>query len=81
MGKPVPGHEVSIIDPETGAEKPPGEVGMIAVRHGNDPVIFEEYWNEPEKIEATRVDGWHKTGISGIVSRTVTSGSKLETTT
>lgn len=65
MGKPVPGHEVSIIDSETGTEKPPGEVGMIAVRHGDDPVIFEEYWNEPEKTEAARINGWHKTGDLG----------------
>jgi acetyl-CoA synthetase len=65
MGKPVPGHEVSIIDPDTGAEKPPREVGMIAVRHDDDPVTFEEYWNEPEKTEAARVNGWHKTGDLG----------------
>lgn len=67
MGKPVPGHEVAIVDQETGERVPDGEVGMIAVRHGDDPVIFQEYWNEPEKTAAARVEAvdggndWHLT--------------------
>ena len=67
MGKPVPGHEVAIVDQETGEVLPDDEVGMIAVRHGDDPVVFQEYWNEPEKTAAARVkaaDGgadWHLT--------------------
>jgi len=65
MGKPVPGHEVGIVDPETGEELPAGEVGMIAVKHGDDPVIFEEYWNKPEKTKAARVGDWHLTGDLG----------------
>ena len=62
MGKPVPGHDVAIVDSGTGEELPRGEVGEIAVRHGDDPVIFEEYWNEPEKTAAARVGDWHLTG-------------------
>jgi acetyl-CoA synthetase len=65
MGKPVPGHEVAIIDAETGEELPPNEVGQIAVRHGDDPVIFTEYWNQPEKTEQARVGEWHLTGDRG----------------
>ncbi|MFB6207165.1 MAG: acyl-CoA synthetase [Haloglomus sp.] len=65
MGKPVPGHDVAIVDEETGEELPPGEVGQIAVRHGDDPVIFEEYWNQPEKTAAARVGEWHLTGDLG----------------
>ncbi|WP_227356244.1 acyl-CoA synthetase [Haladaptatus salinisoli] len=67
MGKPVPGHEVAIINSETGERLPDGEIGMIAVRRGDDPVIFQEYWNQPEKSEAARVDAadggkpWHLT--------------------
>jgi acetyl-CoA synthetase len=61
MGKPVPGHEVAIIDPETGEERPTGEVGMIAVRREGDPVVFQEYLNQPAKTEAATVDGWHLT--------------------
>ncbi|QFU83672.1 AMP-binding protein [Natronorubrum aibiense] len=68
MGKPVPGHEVAVLDPETGERVDPGSVGEIAVRRDDDPVIFEEYWNEPAKTDAvTLVDGpdgdrWHRTG-------------------
>ena len=62
MGKPVPGHDVAVVDPETGEELPPGEVGQIAVRHGDDPVIFEAYWNRPDRTAAVRLDDWHLTG-------------------
>jgi acetyl-CoA synthetase len=62
MGKPVPGHEVAVVDPETGEALPTGEVGEIAVRHDDDPVIYDGYWEEPEKTDATRVGDWHLTG-------------------
>jgi acetyl-CoA synthetase len=65
MGRPVPGHEVAIVDQETGAELPTDEVGMIAVRRAGDPVVFREYWNQPEKTDAASVDGWHLTGDLG----------------
>jgi acetyl-CoA synthetase len=65
MGKPVPGHDVAVIDGETGTELDPGEVGEIAVKHGDDPVIFEEYWNEPEQTDAVRVGEYHRTGDLG----------------
>jgi acetyl-CoA synthetase len=66
MGKPAPGHDVAIVDQETGERLPDGEVGMIAVRRDDDPVIFQEYWNQPEKTEAATVEGpdgvrWHLT--------------------
>ncbi|WP_266080083.1 AMP-binding protein [Haladaptatus caseinilyticus] len=65
MGKPVPGHEVAIIDPNSGEKKAVGDVGMIAVKRGNDPVVFEAYWNQPEQTAAVTVDGWHLTGDLG----------------
>lgn len=65
MGKPVPGHEVAIVDPETGEERDTGDVGEIAVRHDADPVIFQEYWNNPEKTAEARVGDWHLTGDLG----------------
>ncbi|HET7323219.1 MAG TPA: AMP-binding protein, partial [Halococcus sp.] len=67
MGKPVPGHDVAIIDSETGNERPRGEVGEIAVRRGDDPVIFAEYWNNPEKTAAVTVGEWHLTGDLGMM--------------
>ncbi len=69
MGKPVPGHDVAVLDPEAGERVESGEIGEIAVRRGDDPVVFEEYWNDPEKTEAVtlEVDGdtWHRTGDLG----------------
>ncbi|TMT86763.1 AMP-dependent synthetase [Haloterrigena sp. H1] len=62
MGKPVPGHDVAVIDPDSGEPVDPGEVGEIAVRRGDDPVIFEEYWNAPEKTAAVTLEEWHRTG-------------------
>jgi len=64
MGKPVPGHDVTVVD-EDGEECPPGEVGDIAVRREGDPVVFEEYWDEPEKTAAAQRGPWHLTGDLG----------------
>ncbi len=64
MGKPVPGHDVTVVD-DDGDECPPGEVGDIAVRRAGDPVVFREYLGEPEKTAATRRGPWHLTGDLG----------------
>ena len=66
MGKPVPGHDVAIVDPETGDERPTGEVGEIAVRRGDDPVVFEGYLNDETKTANVTVGEWHLTGDLGI---------------
>ncbi len=70
MGKPVPGHDVTIVDQETGEQLDEGEEGMIAVAREDDPVVFTEYWNEPEKTDAASVEGpegttWHLTDDLG----------------
>jgi acetyl-CoA synthetase len=62
MGKPVPGHDVEIVDPETGAVVPRGEPGQIAIRRDGNPAQFEGYWNDLEKTERVRVGDWHLTG-------------------
>ena len=46
MGRPVPGHEVEIVD-QQGNVLPAGEPGIVAVRRP-DPVMFLEYWKQPE---------------------------------
>lgn len=66
MGKPVPGHEVAIVDENTGERKPPGEIGQIAIRYENDPMVYEKYWNDPEVTDRSRVNGWHLTGDLGV---------------
>ena len=59
IGKPAPGHEVRIVDPDTAQPLvEPGEVGEIAVKYEGNPVCFKEYWNEPEKTAAKLADGW-----------------------
>ncbi len=63
MGKPVPGHDVAIID-DKGEVMPTGEVGEIAVRRG-DPVMFLEYWNQPEKTAEKFMGDWMRTGDLG----------------
>jgi acetyl-CoA synthetase len=66
MGKPVPGHDVAVVDPETGERRPTGDVGELAVRRDGDPVVFTEYLDQPEKTAASTVDGWHLTGDLGV---------------
>ena len=66
MGKPVPGHDVAVVDPETGNERPTGEVGEIAVKRGDDPVVFDGYWNDDEKTASVTVGEWHLTGDLGV---------------
>jgi acetyl-CoA synthetase len=63
MGKPIPGHEVAVIDAD-GTPLPPGETGAIAIRRG-DPVMFLEYWNKPDATEAKFIGDWMLTGDLG----------------
>lgn len=63
MGRPIPGHHVAIID-DDGNPLPAGEVGHIAVRRP-DPVMFLEYWNNPEATRAKFIGDWLNTGDTG----------------
>ena len=56
-----PGHDVKLLDPETLAEVPRGEEGMISVP-ADDPGLFVEYWNQPEETARLKRDGWFLTG-------------------
>lgn len=65
VGLPLPGVELRIADPATGAEVPQGEVGVIEVR---GPNVFLGYWRMPEKTaEEFRPDGFFVTGDLGTV--------------
>ncbi|WP_137287518.1 acyl-CoA synthetase [Halorussus salinisoli] len=65
MGKPLPGIESEVVDPETGEPMPPGETGEIAQR-GDYPCFFAGYWQKPEKTAACFVEGpegeWYLSG-------------------
>lgn len=63
-GKPCPGHDVEIIDEETGEPMNDGEIGHIAVRRP-DPSMLLEYWDAPERTAELFVDDWMKTGDAG----------------
>ncbi|PGF17943.1 AMP-dependent synthetase [Natrinema sp. CBA1119] len=59
IGRAGPGHEVTIVDPETAEPTvETGETGEIAVRYENNPVCFVEYWNKPEKTSGKVRNGW-----------------------
>ena len=60
MGRPIPGHTVAVVD-EDGVPVPAGSVGEIAV-HRPDPVMFLEYWENPEATAEKFVDDWSLTG-------------------
>lgn len=63
VGMPLPGVEVIVTDPETGAELPQGQIGMIEVR---GPNVFKGYWQMPEKTAAElRGNGFFITGDLG----------------
>ncbi len=64
LGRPLPGHEVAIIDEQTGEELPPGTEGHIAVKRPN-PVMLLEYWNRPEATKDKFINDWLLTGDAG----------------
>jgi len=64
IGKAVPGHRVAIMDGE-GRRVRTGEVGQIAVLRP-DPVMFLEYWQNPEATAKKFIGDWMTTGDQGI---------------
>ncbi len=66
VGLPLPGVEVRVADPATGAPLSPGETGSVEVR---GPNVFRGYWNLPDRTrEEFREDGFFITGDLGIFS-------------
>ena len=66
VGPALPGIEVRVVDAETGAPMPCGEVGMIQV---SGPNVFAGYWRMPEKTaEEFTADGFFITGDLGSLS-------------
>lgn len=64
VGLPLPGVELRVTDPQTGAELPAGEIGMVEVR---GPNVFQGYWRMPEKTaQEFRDDGFFVTGDLGM---------------
>ncbi|MEM4652982.1 MAG: long-chain fatty acid--CoA ligase [Candidatus Nezhaarchaeales archaeon] len=59
IGIPFPDTDAKIVDPDTGKELPPGEIGELAVK---GPQVMKGYWNRPEETRETLKDGWLLTG-------------------
>jgi len=63
VGFPLPGVELRILEPETGAPCAVEEIGIIEVR---GPNVFKGYWRNPGKTaEELRADGFFITGDLG----------------
>ncbi len=63
VGKPMPGVELKVVDPETGAELPKGGIGEVVAR---GYVVMRGYYNQPEATaEIIDRDGWLHSGDLG----------------
>ena len=65
MGRPVPGHDVAIVD-DDGRLRAAGESGTVAIRRP-DPVMFLEYWRNPEATARKFAGDWLLTGDQGVL--------------
>lgn len=59
VGRMMPGLTARIVDPDTFAERPLTEVGMLLFRGAN---VFNGYLKDEEKTKAALRDGWFVTG-------------------
>jgi carnitine-CoA ligase len=63
MGRPTPGYEALIVDPETDEVCDDGRVGELWMRGTRGIQLFLEYYDNPEaNAKAFTEDGWFKTG-------------------
>jgi len=56
MGKPLPGYEVAVLDPDSHEPLPSGETGELAVRPGDRRLFFDRYLGLPEETARKRTD-------------------------
>lgn len=56
MGKPLPGYDIAVVDPESREPLPRGETGELAVRPDDRRVFFDEYWGMPDATADKQLD-------------------------
>ncbi len=59
VGRPIPGVQAKVTDPETGEELPPGKEGLLWIK---GPNVMKGYLNRPDKTAEVVRDGWYNTG-------------------
>jgi long-chain acyl-CoA synthetase len=59
VGWPIPTAEVRTVDPASGRDSRPDEVGELLIR---GPMVVPGYWANPEATAAAMGDGWLRTG-------------------
>jgi acyl-[acyl-carrier-protein]-phospholipid O-acyltransferase/long-chain-fatty-acid--[acyl-carrier-protein] ligase len=64
VGRPLPGIEAKIVDPESHAQRPQGEAGMLLIR---GPNVMQGYLHKPELTAEVVRDGWYTTGDIAIL--------------
>ncbi|HEY6394167.1 MAG TPA: AMP-binding protein [Candidatus Binataceae bacterium] len=63
LGKPYPGHDVTVVSPD-GVPLETGEKGEIAIRR-DSPVVMREYWKNPSAMTEKFKGEWCVTGDLG----------------
>lgn len=65
VGFALPGIDIRIADPDTGAKLAQGKIGVVELK---GPNVFQGYWQMPEKTKAEfRADGYFITGDMGVI--------------
>ena len=59
IGVPIPDTMARVVDHQTRAVLPPGEVGELVIK---GPQVMKEYWSMPEETREVLEDGWLYTG-------------------
>jgi len=59
LGRPVPGLEMRVVDPDTFEERPERHVGELLIRGSS---VTPGYYKRPDATEALFHDGWLRTG-------------------
>ncbi len=59
VGRPVPGVSAKVVDPDSGADLPAGQPGLLLVK---GPNVMQGYLGQPDLTAKVLRDGWYVTG-------------------